>query len=212
METRYAAIRKAIRRLKVEFLPERHPFDQRHGVDTSGWVALPRLHIASPNKSQGVHYQGVEPEIFQQALSAAKINPRNYTFIDLGCGKGRALLLASQEGFQRGIGVEFSPHLAQIARDNLSRVGVSNFEVVCQDATEFRFPSQPLFVFLYNPFSAEVLDQVVQNLTSHRDELIIAYVEPIHRGRIAREKSFKWIATEKAYCVWKLEMSDLGHA
>ena len=205
MPERYTALRRMLHRLRVEFFPQQHPFDQILDVDTSGWISLSRLRIKSPNKFRGVHYQGVEPDLFELALRDSQIDPRQYTFIDLGCGKGRAMLLAHRAGFPRGIGVDFSPRLLEIAQKNLQRVEAYNFEVVCQDAVDFRFPDRPLYVFLYNPFDAEVLSKVLENLQKHTSDLVLAYIEPVHKRVFARQPSFKWLSTQSSYCVYRLE-------
>jgi predicted RNA methylase len=41
------------------------------------------------------------------------------TFVDIGSGKGRALIIAAEYAFKRIIGVEYSPSLATICRRNL---------------------------------------------------------------------------------------------
>ena len=64
-------------------------------------------------------YQPTEPTLFEEMLASLKIDFRNFTFIDLGSGKGRALLLASAYPFRRIVGVELLPALNRIAQENL---------------------------------------------------------------------------------------------
>jgi 16S rRNA G966 N2-methylase RsmD len=88
----------------------------------------------------------------------------NYTFIDLGCGKGRMLLIAAQNGFQKIIGVEFASELVAVARENIRKMALENITVINADAIEFVFPPGNLVVYMYNPFQNKVLRPVLENL------------------------------------------------
>jgi hypothetical protein len=105
--------------------PDRNDFDQKHGVDTGGafdgWVYLSDLDIPSPNWIDGNDYLGIDPERFEVVLSSLGIALDDFTFIDFGSGKGRALMLASEHPFKRIIGLEFSPELHRIAEENIPR-------------------------------------------------------------------------------------------
>jgi SAM-dependent methyltransferase len=95
----------------------------------------------------------------------------NYRFIDLGCGKGRAVLIASQYRFREAVGVELHTALAQIAKKNVAawtKAGraACPMRIVRQDATEFAFPGGPCLLYLFNPFAAPVVQQVVQRIES----------------------------------------------
>ena len=79
-------------------------------------------------------------------------------------GKGRNLIAAGLLGFRKLIGVEFVPELARIARTNLAKAGVKNAVIANTDAADFRFPSEELVLYLFNPFSEEVMRRVLDNL------------------------------------------------
>ncbi len=138
-------------------------------VDTGGRIDLLQLDIDSPNLPYGVRYQGSSAVECRSALTHLPIRREDFTFIDLGCGKGRCLLIASEFPFRRILGVEFSRELCEVARKNLDIVQQSmgrrlNAEVVCQDAAEFVLPDEPLVLYFYNPFDREVMQVVVQNV------------------------------------------------
>ena len=78
-----------------------------------------------------------------------------FTFVDIGCGKGRALLLAEEYPFRKIIGVEFSRRLAKIAAANAAKSARSASQWFTPTPANFNFPPEPLVVFLYNPFSGE---------------------------------------------------------
>src|SRR5258708_19178551 len=92
-----------------------------------------------------------------------------FTFVDLGSGKGRVLLMASDYPFQRIIGVEFMPELHCAAIKNVASYSndhqrCRHIEAVCLDARDFQFPSGPLVVYLFNPFSEPTFAQILENL------------------------------------------------
>jgi SAM-dependent methyltransferase len=139
-------------------------FDLKYGTDTGGKIALWNFKIDSPNAVFGVKYQATGEEELAEAISFLDDHPQNLTFIDLGCGKGRALLVAARLGFKQVIGVEFAHELAGIARKNLGVMRIPNAAVVEADAAEYRFPDNDMVVYLYNPFSKEVMEKVLENL------------------------------------------------
>jgi SAM-dependent methyltransferase len=113
-------------------------------------------------------YGGSQPSLVRAALSQVPGLDR-CSFVDLGCGKGRPLLVASEYPFRDIVGVELSADLAQIARRNAEVVAEryparTPIRVEEGDATEFRLPDGDLVVFLYNPFGAPLVAKVVQRV------------------------------------------------
>lgn len=156
-------------RLRREFFPVRDEFDRAHGTNTSGLVSLWRLHVRSHDKKFGTRYQPCDPAVFRTAVEGIE---RSRTFVDLGCGKGRALIMAQEAGFQRIIGVEFSAALAEIARKQCPSA-----EVLTGDAAQYVFPKDPLCIFMYNPFGPKVLNEVIAHLGGNS---LVVYVAPQH--------------------------------
>lgn len=87
---------------------------------------------------------------------------RRKGFLDIGCGKGRALLVAARFGFHRVIGVELSERLAAYCRHVTA--GKKNIEVVCADAADYPLPADVRVIFLFNPFRGAVAKQVIGNI------------------------------------------------
>jgi SAM-dependent methyltransferase len=92
-----------------------------------------------------------------------------YTFIDIGSGKGRVLFVAAEYPFRKVMGVEFSNDLHRDALENIRRYRhrrqrCSAIESVHADAAEFEFPEDNLVLYLFNPFGPEVLGRMLRNL------------------------------------------------
>lgn len=157
-----------------------HPFDQIHGVETSGLVPAANLITGHPNDEHVTAYYGVAPSILRTLIDLWRETPppepiHSYTFIDIGAGKGRAMLVASELAFRQVIGIELNPTMAEAARRNLTHWHQSHtadatapsltpIQLLEQDALTFDFPSTPSLIFLFHPFEAPVLKQLLRRI------------------------------------------------
>ena len=171
-------------------------FDWRHRVHTCSNVQLDKLAIKGGNARHGIFYQPTHPKLLFEVLSALNIDYKHYTFIDLGSGKGRVLLVASEFPFVEVLGVEFARELHEIATKNIQRYRstsqkCSKVRSVHDDAIAFEFPASPFVLFLSNPFGPGVLVPVLRrleaSLASHPRDAILVYVAPRHGHFIERE-------------------------
>jgi SAM-dependent methyltransferase len=150
-------------------------FDREHGVDTAGIVPLQALDIDSANRDLGHRYQASSPAGFRALMAGFALPAEELTFVDLGAGKGRAMLLASELPFRRVVGVEFAPELCEVARRNLQDFQSAaqrcrEFEVVCADAAEYQLPDEPTLVYIYNSFVDPLMRAVLANVRRSVDE------------------------------------------
>ena len=148
-------------------------YDFEHNVDTTWATVSLGTHIRE--WLCGVQYQASEPELFGEILSSLPVSVDGFTFIDLGSGKGRTLLMASDYPFRRIVGVELLPELHRTARENLSEYKSETqkcfaLESICADATEFPFPADPMVLYLFNPFPESGLKRMIANLEQSRCE------------------------------------------
>jgi SAM-dependent methyltransferase len=114
-------------------------------------------------------YQPTEPALFHVMVNALGVQLSDLTFIDLGSGKGRTLLMASEYRFRRVIGVELLPELHRIAKENIERLPgerrhAGSIEAICGDATAYEFPLEPILLYLFNPLPEAGLAKVIQHL------------------------------------------------
>lgn len=139
-------------------------FDLVHGTDTS-------LEYAESRPQEGRLYPshaGCNPVIFRELIANVPIRKETGGFLDLGSGKGRALLLAESCGFRSIIGVEAVPRLCAIAEQNIAnssrRSRKADFTVSCGDAAGFTIPVDVTVIFLYNPFGPDIVDRVIDRV------------------------------------------------
>jgi SAM-dependent methyltransferase len=161
-------------------------FDLWHGTRTVLPRELTGLSRAGGELSDAVQYQGANPRTVRELLRQIPQSARSGLFVDLGCGKGRGLILGASAGFTRLLGIEFAAELAEDCRRNLRRCRNAavppDAEVRVIDAALFEPPKGTLVVFLYNPFQGRTLERVVGNLERFAAEegnvIWVVYVNP----------------------------------
>jgi SAM-dependent methyltransferase len=164
---------------------DNHWYDISRGTDTSGYLGLDRLSILSPHKDRGVHYGPSKRWPFLKVMKEIS-PPKDCTFVDVGCGKGKVLLMAMDLGFRHVTGIEFSPELCRIARKNVEvirhRTNLKcEIEIIEGDAADYVVRSQDRVFFFFDPFDDFIMslfiDHVVASLNSHprRIWLILSY-------------------------------------
>jgi len=140
-------------------------FDIRYGTDTSGIIEVDHLHdVTSPNKRYAMRYEVTRARPLKRLLRLLDL-PTDGVFVDIGCGKGRVLMVAAACGHTRLVGVEYSHELCEVARDNLSvfrrKTGLRfDAEVVEADAVDYEIPPDANVFFMFNPFYSEILEMV----------------------------------------------------
>lgn len=168
----------------------RHPFDVDFGVRTSGLVAGRNLKSGHRHDRHATAYYGVAPSVFRALVKRWQRSRPGWaleevSFLDVGAGMGRALLLAAELPFRRVVGVDLNPTLTRIAKRNLtiwraSGRALSPMRVVCGDAVEFPLLAGSCLAFLFNPFGATVMRRLLKSwskaLAARADEFDLIYV------------------------------------
>ena len=164
-------------------------YDWEHRVDTTSAAVSWRDRLLGVFHSP---YQPTESALFHEMLGALRQQSHSdfhdFVFIDLGSGKGRTLLMASDYPFRRIVGVELLPALHQAAQDNISQYRNESqrcfaLESICADATEFPFPAEPTVLYLFNPFPEAGLKRMMANLErslrEHPRAVYVLYHNPL---------------------------------
>ena len=186
-------------RHRMQLLEDR-AFDRRWCVDTGGTVEIDDLAMSATRREHAVEYVPTPAASLACLLDSLPIDHASCSFIDIGCGKGRVLLVAAAWPFRSVTGVELATDLAHTAEQNLASIRArgcrcQKLAVLNMDAAEYRFPEGPLVVFLYNPFSAEVLQLVVDRLREALQEqprpVTVIYHNPRHSEVIENSGLFR---------------------
>jgi SAM-dependent methyltransferase len=185
-------------------------FDWDHRVDTT-WSNIP-LSTRVREVLAGRAYQPSDPLTFHEMMAQLAIDFREFTFVDLGSGKGRALLMAADYPFRRIIGVELLPELHAIAQQNVRQYSSERqqchaFELHCGDARRFQLPPEPLVIFLFDPFPADILREVVAGIERSVREVprkvFVAYQNPVSEKVMTEFMGLRNIAATIRYAIYE---------
>lgn len=182
-----------------------HSFDQQFGTDTEGKVEPSALGIDDEGRrEQAILYLPSPAPVTRWMLEHVSVDPREFTFVDLGCGKGRVVLMAAQYPFQRVLGVDISPTLTEVARRNVARFPArarrcEHLEVRNADVTTLDFPDSNLLLHFYHPFDIEVTSAVLarleSSLQSRPRRVVVAYL--LYSGAVPEVRAgfarFPWL-------------------
>ena len=161
-------------------------------------------------------YQPTEPALFREMMAALPIDFRQFTFVDIGSGKGRTLLLAAEYPFQRIIGVELIAELHRAAGENIAawraqspaRIAPAAIESLQMDAREIEFPETALVVYLFNPLPEAGLRRVILNIEESRKRaprpIWIVYHNPLLEGILANSAILIKERGEAQYSIYRV--------
>ena len=184
---------------------KKHPFDRAYGVDTDGLIYADPGAQGHASDRHNAGYYATAPSLFRGAMELWRgtlgdtgYALEDYTLVDIGCGKGRVLMLASEFAFREIVGVELNPRLARVARKNLRKFGrkgriaipglknetwgTRRVRIMEGDALAVPVPDGPVALFYFNSFEREMAEMWLARLgevahgRSHSLDLI--YIHP----------------------------------
>lgn len=212
-----SCIGKIIPSLGRRLAPPPDRFDERFGVDTEGYEPLTVDEVppeAAASVELATPYQPTHELVLADVFEQLPRGFESATFVDLGCGRGRALVAAARLPFARIVGVELSERHADIARDNVARfverhsdaVRCAAIDVVCGDASTFALPDGPLYLFAFNPFPSETLasivEQAVRQASDRRRSITLATVNVEHHDTRVRALGFDALRHTRPLTRW----------
>jgi SAM-dependent methyltransferase len=188
-------------------------YDWEHRVNTTsgtvGWRArlLGSFHSA---------YQPTEPTLFREMMASLPVLSQQFefdqfTFVDLGSGKGRTLLMASEYPFRKILGVELIAELHRAAEGNIrayrsATQRCAEIETVCADAREFEFPEEPLVLYLFNPLPESgmrrVMARLEKSLAANPRPVWVLYHNPLPEHVIGERSGFARVGGTELYFIY----------
>ncbi len=155
-----------------------HPFDRTHHVDTGGLFYPDQLNSGHQHDMHSAGYYATAPSLFRGAIAlwqktcaATGYRLNDYAFIDIGCGKGRVLMLASEYPFRQVLGVELHPELAGVAQANLRhwlrhKRACRDVLALNTDALSVAIPDGPVVLYLFNSFEQQIVIGLLTRLAA----------------------------------------------
>lgn len=199
-------------RIITKGLSDSDPFDSTYGTDTARMVSVGGLDIPDDKLEHTNRYEAVVPEAFFGIMRELPVAHEEFVFVDVGSGKGRALLLASRFPFQKIVGVEISAALIEVALNNI-RLFKDEFQrcyaihAVCKDGAGYELPQQKTVLYLNNPFDDQVMRPVVSNveksLRDHPRKVFVVYQRPLHRTTWDQSQAFRVIKSTERFVIYE---------
>lgn len=181
-------------------------FDKKYGTDTSRFMPTNESGVSKSEMDNAALYWPVNSSNFSRMLKKLPTRDINgKEFVDLGCGKGRAILLATDFPFGLITGVEFSTELCALAKNNISLFRKKNLttipiNIIHQNATAYFFDKNSCAIFMFDPFGPEVVASVIENLKRSLQEnprpLYVLYYLPTH-GSLFEKAGFTIFSEQK---------------
>ena len=179
-------------------------FDRNYGVTTHAvlWISDLDPDTAGDAAAHATHYEAVPVEDFRALLALVpKDAVTQATFVDVGAGMGRAMILAAEHPFKQVVGIEVSPALYEVAKENLSSprvrdVRCRDIRLVRADARIAHYPPGDLVVFLFNPFDADALRATLSCITHRHNagDTWLLYHTPVERAVVDALLEWKLVA------------------
>lgn len=182
--------------------------EKKYQLNTTRPAELNTLTIVNGDIQQGSRYEAVNYYILEQLLGRVTqlIEPQN--FVDLGCGKGRAMVVAAHYGFTAIKGVDFAAEVCELAEENMRTVATAfpiRFQVLNEDVLNYNITENDTVFFMFNPFNKEVLVQFLEkvetSLAKHPRIIHFLYASPrfvevffeFEYDVIYRKRKLKWL-------------------
>lgn len=186
--------------------------EKKYNLDTIELDRLKSITVTGKNLNHASIYQGCNYYILEKAFKYLQSIPENNNFIDFGCGKGRALIVAAHFDFINITGIDFAKGLCELAKENItknqSRYPAAKFNIICDDAVNYKIAKDQTVFFFFNPFDEVVMLKVVKNILSSIKEnerkIYIIYANPVHK------EIFLSAGFEEDYYLRKLHYLELS--
>ena len=207
-------------------LLEDRVFDLRNRTDTRASVGPDLISLSRPTRRQGTLYVPTRARALRNFLGTCEFPPGS-VLVDLGCGKGQVLLVASRCAFKRVVGVEYTHELCSLATANVQSFRKRHrdavpIDVIEADAAEYEVKPDENVFYMYHPFGPDVLRRVVLNIllsaARHNRPVWIVYCHPVHgdviESRVESSVTFVRVRTftyaRKEFAVYMLRHAQAG--
>ncbi|HYM92788.1 MAG TPA: class I SAM-dependent methyltransferase [Chitinophagaceae bacterium] len=163
--------------------------EKKYSIQTTGADELKHLGKNGIDISHATIYMPVNYYILEILMKEIRKLSSSEKILDLGCGKGRVMVVAAHFGFKKINGIDFSEKLCKEAIKNTAKVQSlfpeTSFKIELQDAFYYKIPDDISVIFLFNPFDEVIVSGVLKNINESLQKkprtLRILYANPVHK-------------------------------
>jgi SAM-dependent methyltransferase len=116
-------------------------------------------------QDRSYHHVNTGGSYLSRVLRTLPITPSDLV-VDVGCGKGGAMLTLAKFPFARVDGIELSERAVSIARENLRKMGIEKSTIYHCDAARFTDYDRYNYLYMGHPFPAAVLAETLKIVES----------------------------------------------
>lgn len=191
--------------------------EKKYRINTTGADELKSLEKEGIDVTHSTIYMPVTYGVIENAFSKLNLKDKKH-FLDIGCGKGRALCVAAHRGFEKITGIDFSKKFCEAALANLASVKRSipgiQYSITHIDAAKFDIPDDVDCILLFNPFDITIMkivcDNIHKSLERHSRDINIIYANPLYKN-LFLEKKFSEIYHHKSYEYFEVSILSFRH-
>ncbi len=163
-------------------------------------VKLTDLTITNADISKSSPYEAVNYFLLEKLLTAFRRLSPNTSIVDLGCGKGRVMVVAAYFGFIRITGIDFAKELCEEASFNMKRTqsvipGI-HWKVIEGNVPDYIILPEDSVFFMFNPFVEETLVAFLDKLEESRNlfprKTYFLYASPVYVAAL-QKRGYKMI-------------------
>lgn len=165
--------------------------EKKYGISTTGADDLKTLEKKGIDTDHATIYMPVSYNLMEEILAHPAVKDKQH-FLDIGCGKGRAMCVAAANGFNKVTGIDFSKEFCQAAEKNLLISKEKNkelqYKIYNNDAFYFEIAGDVDCIFMFNPFDDVIMSGVAENILEsfelHPRDITLIYVNPLYKQEL----------------------------
>ncbi|MGG9961476.1 class I SAM-dependent methyltransferase [Ferruginibacter sp. SUN106] len=173
--------------------------EEKYGITTTGADELRSLEKKGIEIDHSTIYMPVSYDVLEDVCPHPAKESKAH-FLDIGCGKGRAMCVAAANGFTKVTGIDFSKEFCNAAAVNLAitkqKFPGLQYKIINNDAFYFEIPNDVDCIFMFNPFDEIIMDAVAENILESFEiaprTITLIYANPLHKEKLL-EVGFKQI-------------------
>ena len=162
--------------------------EKKYGINTTGADELKALSKKGIDISHATVYMPASYDLLEEIFRQADIKSFKH-FVDIGCGKGRAMCVAATKGISKLTGIDFSKELCAAATINLAQTKQHfpelQYKIINNDAFYFDIPDDADCIFMFNPFDEIIMSGVINNIEESMQQnprkITIIYLNPLQK-------------------------------
>ena len=162
--------------------------EKKYGINTTSANDLSEFQIKGNQLVHATEYMPVNYFTIENVLGHLPENAKHGMFLDIGCGKGRALCVAAAYGFKKLYGIDFAKQLIDESEKNLALIKTCypsiQYELSWSDISTLEINKDVSTIFLFNPFDEVLMKNIIRKINSslqqYPRELYVLYCSPRH--------------------------------